>query len=334
MSMTLACALRKNCWNTNPNRPPQSADVEEMLGIAYDIRSRRSHVLEDLGRQAWVFSDGAEVAFEPTLDRIFTLAGLWRPVRHVVREYVAAAPKVDDEPWDYRMALPGIVTAKLALQLWVGADLDAAHSLARLDGVAEALIAWHAKGQSPDNGFNLVPVAARVEHLVPSLTDSPERTALVAIHRLWYEWGDPSSHTTDGTAFAAAYEWLLSEPSPTAFTVAVLSNFEPREWTTQEWLDLALGRRAARLGGKEAPLPPKIDALLQLEASDRLEGEGRHAEAVTCASYAVEEVPGDEMLLAWEARLVGGDHDPALDVHLFLFGRSGSEPDPTPEDEH
>ena len=87
-------------------RPPRAADVERMLKIAYDIRSRRTHILDDLGREAWGFSDGAEVAFEPTHDQIFTLAGLWRLVRHVVRRYVAQAPKVQPEPWDYRMSLP------------------------------------------------------------------------------------------------------------------------------------------------------------------------------------------------------------------------------------
>jgi hypothetical protein len=42
--------------------PPRAPDIERMLGIAYDIRSRRSHVLKDLGDEAWVFTDDAETS--------------------------------------------------------------------------------------------------------------------------------------------------------------------------------------------------------------------------------------------------------------------------------
>ncbi|SMF18462.1 hypothetical protein L603_000900000030 [Cellulosimicrobium cellulans J34] len=316
---------------TGARRPPRSADVEEMLRVGYNIRSRRSHALEDLGQEAWVFSEGAEVAYASGFDRIFTLAGLWRLVRHVVRQYVATAPKVADEAWDYRMALPGIITAQLAPHLWVGKNLDASHALDRLNGVADALIAWQAGRRSVDMGFDLAQVAATIEQVVPGMPDSDAKAALVAIHRLWHEWTAPETHTPEGIAFAQTHALLLGEPSPIAYTVGVLSNFAPRDWMTQEWMDMAAARRAARFTGKEAPLPAKIDALIQLEAADRLEADGRHADAILCASNAVEEVPGDEMLLAWEQRLLAGDHDPAFDVHRFLFGLPGSDPEPGEE---
>lgn len=309
-------------------RPPQSADVERMLGIAYDVRSRRSHILQDLGQEAWVFSDGAEVAFEPRFERIFTLAGLWRLVRHVVRRYVAETPRVEPEPWDYRMSLPGIITAQLAPQYWIGQDLEAAQALQRFNGVAEALIAWYSSPS--DGGFNLDQVVAKIEQLVPTMPDSDSRTALIAIHRIWYEWTDSSTHRPEARTFIETYEPCLREPSPIAFTVATLSNFSPREWTPQEWAGMAETRRAARVAGKAAPLPAKIDALLQLEAADQVEAEGRHDEALTFAANAVEQCPGNNLLLAWEARLVAGDHDPLFASHPFLFDRGKAEEDAGP----
>jgi hypothetical protein len=300
-------------------RPPQSPDVERMLGIAYDIRSRRSHVLQDLGEEAWGFSDGAEVAFEPNFERIFTLAGLWRLVRHVVRRYVAETPKVDAEQWDYRMPLPGIVTAQLAPQYWIWQDLHAEQALQRFNGVAEALIAWHS-GHN-DEGFNLDQVVLKIEKLVPTMPDSEAKTALVAVHRLWHEWTDPSTHRPEAQAFTETHEPCLHQPSPIAFTVAVLSNFAPRDWTPQEWADLAKARRAGRVAGAAAPLPAKLDALIQLEAADQLEAVGRHEEALTFSANAVEEFPGNDKLLDWEARLIADDHDPMFAVHAFLFDR-------------
>ncbi|MFC4613458.1 hypothetical protein ACFO3K_01910 [Cellulomonas algicola] len=305
--------------------PPQSADLERMLGIAYDIRSRRSHVLQDLGRETWVFSHGAEVAYEPRFDRIFTLAGLWRLLRHVVRQYVADAEKVAPEPWDYRLSLPGIVTARLAPQYWVGSDFDASHALGRLNGVADALIAWLENKRSSDSGFNLAEMAAKIERLVPTMPHSDERTALVAIHRLSHEWTDPSAHRPEARAFVEAYEPCLREPTPISFTVRVLSNFVPREWTLQEWFELATERRAVRVRGKGAPLPAKIDALLQLQAAEELEAAGSHDDALIFASNAVEECPGNDLLLRWEASLAAGDHDMSFHVHQFLFGRDAAD---------
>ena len=93
-----------------------------MLSTAYGIRSRRSHVLEDLGEGVWLFTDGAETAYEPNFERVLTFAGLWRLIRHVVRRYVTDAEKVAPDPWDYRDALPGIVEMQLAPQYWILAD--------------------------------------------------------------------------------------------------------------------------------------------------------------------------------------------------------------------
>lgn len=311
-------------------QPPRSADIERILGLAYDIRSRRSHILQDLGEEAWGFSDGAEVAFEPKFERIFTLAGLWRLARHIVRSFVADCPKVEPKPWDYRMSLPGIVTAQLAPQYWIWQDLHPAQAFQRFNGVADAFIAWHA-GDNQD-GFNLHQVAEKIESLVPDMADSDARTALIAIHRLWHEWTDPSTHRPEARVFGETYEPILNDPSPYAFTVSLLSNYRPREWTPQEWADMADARRAARLTGKGPPLPQRIDTLIQLEAADQSEAAGRHTDALKYAAAAVEECPGEERVLAWESRLISGDHDPMFRCQDFLFNKPESQEDSAEED--
>lgn len=101
-------------------------------------------------------------------------------------------------------------------------------------------------------------------------------------------------------------------------------------WSVDDWAAMAQERNNARYTKDYAPYPAVIDALLQLEAADQLEAAGRHDEAVTFATNAVAELPGNEALLAWEARLVAGNHDPDFDVHAFLFGERkggvGKEP--------
>lgn len=55
-------------------------------------------------------------------------------------------------------------------------------------------------------------------------------------------------------------------------------------------------------------------------ALDDPTGAYRHDEAVVFAANAVEESPGREELLLWEARLIAGDHDPNFNYQAFLFG--------------
>lgn len=301
-------------------RPPREPDMERMLSIAYDIRSRRSHVLEDLSEGVWFFAGGAETADEPGLERVLTLAGLWRLTRHVVRRYVNDAEKVEPEPWDYRPALPGIVEVRLAPQYWVWqtGGLTAETATVWLDGVAEAIIGSLA-GEHAD-GLPLDHVCQEVERLVPLLPDGEARTALIAIHILWHAWLDPEDHRPEATAFVEKYKAALDIPSPSAFVVSTLSNHKVREWTADEWAAMASSRNESRHMKSHARLPCAIDALIQLEAADQLEAAGRHDEALTFAENAATEAPGVEALLQWEKRLIANEHVPEFDVHAFLFG--------------
>ena len=147
---------------------------------------------------------------------------------------------------------------------------------------------------------------------------------MVAIHVLWHEWVRPEDHRTSAAEFIEQYGACLDLPTPMAFTVGVLSNRRLPVWTPDEWAAMASSRHAARFTGKESPLPATIDALIQLEAADQLEVAGRHDEAVVFAANAVEESPGNANLMAWEERLLSGDHDPDFDVHRFLLGKSAN----------
>ncbi|WP_409436481.1 hypothetical protein [Mycobacterium sp. SMC-14] len=303
-------------------RPPRAAELERMLVIAYDIRSRRSHVLQDLGAEAWVFTDGAETTFEANFTRILTLAGLWRLTRHVVRGFVVDAPKTQPEPWDYRGALPGQVQMQLAPQYWIGQSdgFDVKNAPRWFSGVADALISW-LSGDNKD-GFNLTGVIEKIEQLVPELPDGESKTTMVAIHVLWHEWLRPEDRRTSAAEFIEHYASCLDLPTPVAFTVVVLSNRTLPAWTADDWAAMASSRYAARCKGKESPLPAKIDALIQLEAANELEVAGRHDEAVVFAANAVEEFPGNADLMAWEERLLSGDHDSDFDWQRLLLGKS------------
>ncbi|MCF6378161.1 hypothetical protein L2K70_11160 [Nocardioides KLBMP 9356] len=307
--------------------PPREPDMERLLAVAYDIRSRRSHVLEDLGEGVWLFTDGAETAYEPRVERVLTLAGLWRLTRHVVRRYVADADQPAPEPWNYRDALPGLVEMRVAPQYWIGHTGSLVETAGeRLEGLAEALMGWI--GGHHSDGIPLDAVCREIEATVPGLPDGEARTALVAVHALWHAWVDPAEHRPEAVDFVRDHADALKTLSPAAFTAAILSGDGVPEWSVDEWALMARARAEARRAKGAAPLPAAIDALIQLEAADQLERAGRHDEAVVLAANAVGEMPGDRGLVEWEARLVAGDHDPDFDWRRLLFGEPPDPPDP------
>lgn len=73
-------------------------------------------------------------------------------------------------------------------------------------------------------------------------------------------------------------------------------------------------------------LPAGIDAALQVMAAEWQMQAGRTDEARTLARFAVEELPGNEPLMAWETGLATGQA-PELDLHtLGLAPEPGAEP--------
>lgn len=150
---------------------------------------------------------------------------------------------------------------------------------------------------------------------------------------LWHAWIDPADRRPEAATFIDKYKSVLDAPSASAFTVSLLSNQPMPAWSADDWVTMAQARNDARHTKSQAPLPAVIDALIQLFTADELEAAGRHNEAVAFAAHAVGESPGNDALLAWEARLVAGNHDPDFDVRTFLFGERKGEARETSEDE-
>jgi hypothetical protein len=154
---------------------------------------------------------------------------------------------------------------------------------------------------------------------------------MVGIYKIWHAHTAPELHREDAADFLDKYSGALVAPSMTAFATQLLVTGLP-DWTAEEYRALADERRAERSKGKGGqPLPRQIDAALQTEAADLLERAGRHDEAIEHARLAVEELPGNQRLIDWEARLVAGNHDPHSDLRAVLFGENAVEGADTPE---
>jgi hypothetical protein len=319
---------------TDAVRPVRGADLEGAVKLAYNIRSRNVHVLEDLPPEAWILGDGADTVSPPDTGIMLSHEGLARLARHVVRSYIDQAPAETDLTFDWRASLPGKVQMRLAPQYWVWKAEGFDHkSVSRyFAGFVSHLvdtIAGRTEGVSDMRG-----VLERIEQLSPGIADGPDKTLMVAIYALWHSALAASDHRPQSVEFLTKYAYLFQRLEVPSFVVGLLTEQMP-DWTDDEWHTLATARRAERERRNHLELPAGFDAALQVMVAERLLEAGRADDARTLAGFAVEELPGYEPAMEWEAGLTVG-RPSELDLRalvLQLDPGAGAKKETSPDSE-
>jgi hypothetical protein len=312
-------------------RPFRGADLERALKLAYRVRSRNVHTLADLPQEAWVLGDRADTVSPPGMGIMLSHEGLARLARHVVRSYVDRAPVEVEPEFDWRASLPGVIQMRVAPQYWVwqAAGFDHKSVSKYFSGFVSHLIETLAERN--DGVVDIRPVLERIEQFLPGTANGPAKSLMVAIYALWHSVVAQSDRRADATGVLAQHEHLLQKVEVSSFVVGLLSEQMP-QWTDDEWHRLATGRRAERLRPTHVELPASVDAALQVMTAERLMAAGRTDEARSLAGFALEELPGNEPLRAWEAGLATGEpHE--LDLRaLVLQLEPSAEPQEEPSD--
>lgn len=314
-------------------QPVRSTDLQRVLGVAYDIRSGNSHVLEELPRETWVFAGAETVDLVDSVPGgrsglVLTIQGLWRLARHVVRNYVERADGDggEDGTFPYRAHLPGRAVLKLSPELWIwhAESLGKDSALERFVGVLEVMAGVAAgRLEAPPD---LRPLVEKAQRLAPGLAPSEERTALVAICAIWRAVMAPNLQPPGIDAFLEKYGGCLRTPGVTAFATSIVTGDAP--WNSEALVRLADARDARRRRGKGGQsLPARFDSALQAAAAMALASEGQSEDAVRYAARAVEEMPGDPMVMEWEQLLRAGTVE-ELDLAALTIGPSHNPPDP------
>jgi hypothetical protein len=307
-------------------RPIRRADLERALKLAYDVRSRNVHSLLDLPPEAAFLGTRADTVSLSDLGTILGLEGLARLARHVVRAYVIDSPTGVDAEFDWRGSVPGKVVVPVAPQYWVhqAAGLNHASAGRYFHGFVEHLLDAPA-GREPAV-TDMREVLARVEKLVPGTADGSSKTQMVAMYVLWHRIAAKDAHRPSAEAFIERNAHHLRAPTITAFVIGLLTRDMP-DWSTDELVTLAEHRSTERVREKASSLPAPLDAALQVQVAERLVAEERRDEAANFARRAVDELPGNEALIAWELAL-GADHAEPLDIWRLLLGLSPEDTTP------
>jgi hypothetical protein len=311
---------------TDTELPVRGADLERAVKLAYDVRSRNLHVLEELPPEAWVLGERADTVSPPDMGTMLGLEGLARLARHMVKSYVARAPAEVDPTFNWRANLPGQLRVQFAPQYWIwnaeGFDnRSASRYFSGFVGNVADTLAGRNEGVT-----DIRPVLERIEQLLPGTANEPGKTLMVAIYALWHRTLGPSDHRPRAVSFLHQNEHLLQRAELPSFVAGLLTDQMP-DWTDDEWHALATDRRAERSRRRHLELPPGFDAALQVMAAEWLMAAGRTDEARTLARYAIEELPGNEPLMEWEAG-VATEQAPNLDLRaIFLSLQPDGEPE-------
>jgi hypothetical protein len=263
---------------------------------------------------------------------VLSLEGLNRLCRHVIRRYIDRAPTEHDATFDYRQTLPGIVRVQWAPQYWISRaeGLRTENGPGLLNGFLEVMLPV-LRGDEDVVPVDMGGVLERIETLLPGEASPAKRAPLVALYALWHRLLAVDFHRPDPNAVLARFGADLDHPSIAAFAARLILTGEV-PWSTDELFSFAGARTQQLRRGKGHPLPAVLDAALELCLARRLWQDGRTVDAKAAVGRAVETVPGDERLIAFEERARADTVTAAgvgtLNVRAFLLESSGTENGP------
>lgn len=302
----------------NATLPIRAIELPHALKVAYDLRSKNVHVLQELAPELWAIADRSDTHwFEGR--RVLGLEGLRRLAQHVITQFVERSPSKVDDKFTYRDHVPGVLRVPLAPQYWIGNPEGFSASTAPmvLNGLCETLL--DPEPQPPD----LTRVLERIEQLLSTTPDAQKRIPMVAIYCIWHVLLDPQHHRPNAESVIAKYRGDLARPSGAGFAARLLAGY-PIEWNDEELLDLVEQRRSDLTGRQRRPLPPKIDAALLVLTAVQL-WDSNQDRASMLISDAVEMLPGDPEMLALEREGLAG-MAPTLGSVASIIGIVSAEP--------
>lgn len=207
-------------------------DLSTALQQAYSIRSKYVHHLRDIPRLLVGipgFHETIAIDGKPTL----TFAGLVRVAHHVIRTFVARAPKTETEKFDWMKDLPGKLTMQAASIYWVGnADgFDASNAKIYLEAFMGQIIGRLLQPTEPVTDMR--PVLARIEAVLPGLAKPSQRLPLLALFFLFNYYAPDEVRSATYPTLVEAYKADLETPSIVSLAAHLATGQDP-DWALPE----------------------------------------------------------------------------------------------------
>jgi hypothetical protein len=286
-------------------RPIKRCDLETLLGQAYSIRSKYVHRLREIPRPVSLVHDHSETVFGDGAASL-TFQGLARLSRHVIMNFIDRAPRTEKEDFEWRSALPNIVSMQLASQYWVWrAEGYSTKSTNRylggfLEQISSSLQNAGEKGLS-----DMRAVLAEAEKIMPGLASPQQRRPIVLLYYLYNSFIVAESKMEDWRTFFERFAGDLDEPSIES-AIAYLAGGRTPEWTLDEAEGVHAAYFAQRHHARGLKLDQFFETALTLMVASLALGVGNVDVAKKYVAEAVENNPGNRRLLDLEEAVQSG----------------------------
>lgn len=276
--------------------PVRCGDLQSCLKDAYEIRSKAVHVLLELPAQLTLIpstQDTVRLEGRPLL----TLQGLAHLARHIILTYVARAPKVETEEYDYFPDIPGQVEMPLAEEYWIWNPAGFNHetSWQYLNAFVRRLSSAFAVGPSATLP-GLGQVLEEVEKQVPGLSPS-RRRSMVALYILFNEYVSSDQRRPEYGEFFATYAADFDSPSIESLLLHTIFG-KDTGWTVEQVEEVRNSYLEQRHWKKGLTFGLLLDAAITLSLAEMHRAAGNDMRAHELIAAAVEDTPGHTAL--WE----------------------------------
>lgn len=279
--------------------PISRPDLLIALREAYSIRSSYVHHLQDIPRLL-VGIDGFHETMVVDRQPTLTFAGLARLARHVIKTFVAQAPKMETEEFDWRMDLPGKLTMQMAPQYWIhnpqrfDATTAQQYLVAFIGQVVEYLLQPSAKLT------DIRPVLKKVEALVHGLAKPTQRLPMLALYFLFNYFATEDFRSTNYPQLIETYKGDFETPSIISLAAHILTDQNP-DWPLPLMEKLHGSYFCERHYANTMDLGKILEAAFSLNLAEQNRAAGKSDRARELIAFAVEACPNHVGLRNFEA---------------------------------
>lgn len=283
------------------NRSLSRTDLAEVLGMAYQSRSKYVHQLKRLPDVVVLGHGYSETVLHERVT-FLTLQGLSRLMRNVIIEFVKSQPSLAHEEHNYVLERTGIIQLEMAPQYWVGnpdGDLISG-GRRRLEGFLEQFAPCVLK----EDGASITDLRPVFEPVAKLLPDAKKdlRLPYLALYVLFNGVVPEENRMPVPALIQRLIRQELYQPSTEALIVHTILN-KVVSWPLEAHLQVL--EKYFKQRGKPSGLrfPRLFEAAVSLDLAERFRLAGDMSHCRKLVALAVESNPGHQRLLQLEAEI-------------------------------
>lgn len=293
------------------SQPIGRSYLPEVLKAAYQARSQYIHTLRKLPSEVTHSHGFSETALVER-ERMLTLQGLSRLMRHVIMEFVQQEPTLERETYDYSLERHGVIQVRLAPKYWLAntkGDISRYGKL-KLEGFLNELALYYE--QSPGATVtNLNEVLTNVVMQFSSMKKD-ERRPYLALLVLFNREAKAQAVLYPPSVNDLINKELVELSSEALIVHAILD--KAVHWSIEEHAQVILEYKRKRPKKSGIHFPKMFEAAISLELAERYRLAGQIEQSQQTMVEAADDYPEHEALrtaiatsennISWRAILI------------------------------